>query len=213
MCRRINLLLSFIVCSILINGKSFAINEIKLNQAEKELILQGEITSREVPAEREKGRTFEAIGLIKAKLNEIYQVLVDFENYNKFMPNVSKVETSSRTDNSAILNYTLSLPLGKTKKYRVSMNFNISDDTANLKWRMIPWEGIKESETIADTTGYWLLRNFTEKKGYVIILYHVYTDPGNVPLGLGWIVDILSKNSVPDVVVKTRERVHQIHKK
>lgn len=213
MCRRINLLLPFIVCLILINGKSFAINEIRLNQTEKELILQGKTISREVPTQREKGRTFEAIGLIKAKLSEVYQVLVDFESYKRFMPNVNNVEVLHRTDSSAILNYTLSLPLGKTKKYRLSMNFDISDDTANLKWKMIPWQGLKESETIVDTTGYWLLQDFSEKKGYVIILHHVYTDPGNIPFGLGWIVDILSKNSVPDVVVKTIERVHQIYRK
>ena len=151
------------------------------------------------------------MGLVKGTVSDVYQVLVKFEDYPKFMPNVSKCEVLKRTDDTAILNYTLSLPLGKVKKYRLKMTFQNEKSGATLTWKLIEWQGLKKSETIEDTTGYWLLEDYPEKAGHIIALYHVYTDPGPISLGLGWIVDILTKNSIPDVVIKTRNRVYETY--
>jgi uncharacterized membrane protein len=171
------------------------------------------VVLREVTNGKKGAKTFEAVGLIKATVSDVYQVLVKFEDYPKFMPNVSKCEVLQKTDDTAILNYTLSLPLGKTKKYRLKMTFQNDKRRATLKWKLIEWQGLKKSETIEDTTGYWLLKAYPEKAEHIISLYHVYTDPGPIPLGLGWIVDILTKNSIPDVVIKTRNRVYETYRK
>jgi hypothetical protein len=171
------------------------------------------VVLREVTNGKKGAKTFEAVGLIKATVSDVYQVLVKFEDYPKFMPNVSKCEVLKRTDDTAILNYTLSLPLGKEKKYRLKMTFQKDKSRATLTWKLIEWQGLKKSETIEDTTGYWLLEEYPEKAGHIIALYHVCTDPGPIPLGLGWIVDILTKNSIPDVMIKTRKRVYATYRK
>ena len=184
-----------------------------LTSDEKNRLLQGEVILRDKSTKEKEGRTFEAIGLIEATVNEVYQVLTKFEDYSDFMPHVRKVEILEPDTESAKLNYTLGLPLGIIKKYRLSMTFQSDESTAMLEWKKIDWPGLKENETIKDTTGYWLVKNYPEKEGYVIAVYHLYTDPGHISWAFKWIVDILSKNSVCDVVKKTRARVYDLYKK
>ena len=212
---RIRLLLLSILVMVLTvpNEKAIAATTIELVQQERELLSKGDVVLREVTHGKKGAKTFEAVGLMKATVSDVYQVLVKFEDYPKFMPNVSKCEVLKRTDDTAILNYTLGLPLGKIKKYRLNMTFKNDKSRATLKWKLIEWKGLKKSETIQDTTGYWLLKEYPEKAEHVIALYHVYTDPGPIPRGLGWIVDILTKNSIPDVVIKTRNRVYETYRK
>ena len=87
---------------------------------------------REVTNGKKRAKTFEAVGLIKATDSDVYRVLIKFEDYPKFMPNVSKCEVLKRTDDTAILNYTLGLPLGTVKKYRLNMTFQNDKRSAIL---------------------------------------------------------------------------------
>ena len=187
------------------------IAKINIKPEEKELIEQGEVIVYEIPTIHKNGRTFKAIGLINGEVDHVYKVLQDFESYPEFMPNLDKIEVLKHDSNSAILNYTLDLPLNKVKKYRLSTDFKQENNEAVITWKLIPWPGLKESEKINDTTGYWNFSKYPHKKGYILAVYHVYTDPGPIPTGLGWIVDILTKNSVPDVVLNTRQRVEELY--
>jgi len=44
-----------------------------------------------------------------------------------------------------------------------------------------------------------------------LALYHVFTDPGEVPFGMEWIVDFLSGKSLPKAIEETRKRVAEIY--
>ena len=187
------------------------ITKIKLKPEEQNLIEQGEIIVYEVPTKHKNGRTFKAIGLINAQVDHIYKTLKDFESYPEFMPNLDKIEVLKKDSHSAVLNYTLDLPLNKVKKYRLKTNFKQDKDEAVITWKLIPWPGLQEAEKIKDTKGYWNLQNYTSKKGYVLAVYHVYTDPGPIPTGLGWIVNILTQDSVPKVVLNIRKRVQELY--
>ena len=187
-----------------------AARPIELTPQELELVAAGEIILREAPVQAKEGMTFEAIGMVKAPVEAVYDVVTDLERYPEFMPNVSKVDVLNAGDGEATVNFTLGLPLGKTKKYRVRMQYQKSGGGATVRWNLIEWPGLEKSETIDDTRGYWILER-QAGTAETLVLYHVFTDPGHVPLGLGWIVDILSKNSLPKTVLKTRDRVHEIH--
>jgi uncharacterized membrane protein len=206
------ILLIIVLSLFLTINTSQAGSQIALTDDEKESVLRGNVIVREIPDGSEAGRTFEAIGLFDALIDDIYNVIADFEKYDQFMPNIVNVRVLKENSSSAVMNYTLGLPLGKLKKYRLSMTFLKDENRATLKWKMIDWPGIKKSETINDTTGYWLLENYHGSKSGVLVLYHVYTDPGHIPWGLGWIVDFLTKRTVPNIVKNTRERVYDIRK-
>jgi hypothetical protein len=184
----------------------YASGAISLADHEKKLISRGDIVVREIGNPGKPGRTFQAIGYIDDKRSNIVGILTDYKMYPDFMPNVSRIDIIELEDNEAILNYTLELPLGKIKKYRLKLVAEEAEDQASLiRWHLLKWPGLKKSETIEDTTGFWRIE---EKAGNrSLVKYHVYTDPGPIPLGLGWIVNILTEKSVPETLLRTRERV------
>ena len=83
--------------------------------------------------------------------------------------------------------------------------------TTNVRWKKIDWPEIPDSDTIVDTRGVWVIKDFPEKKGHSIVLYKVYTDPGKIPWGFGWIVDILTGKSIYKVIKAVRERVSEVY--
>ncbi|MEJ2689173.1 MAG: SRPBCC family protein [Deltaproteobacteria bacterium] len=182
-----------------------------LSEKDQNLVSQGEIIVREVPTDAQAGRTFEAIGLIDASRATVVRVLTAYESYPEFMPNVSHIDVVDQHDNEAVLDYTLTLPLGKVKKYRLKIS--ASDPAADyslIQWHLLERPELKAEGTIKNTTGYWRVE---ERKPHCsLVLYHVYTDPGLVPLGVGWIVDVLSKNSVPQALLRTKARAEEIAK-
>lgn len=186
--------------------------EIVLSAAEKAKVEAMNVVVREIANPGKAGKTFEAIALIHGTVDEIYAVLQDRERYSEFVPNVSRVEVTDTTETLGRANFTLKLPLGKMKKYRVEYWSERKDAKLRMFWKLIPWVGpaLPESDTIVDTTGYWSIQP-SEKDSYLLVLYHVYTDPGKIPTGLGWIVDILTKDSLPDLLKATRKRIETIY--
>jgi hypothetical protein len=198
-----------LACLLFAPPQLHAAELISLDINESKLVARGEIVVREVTSIGQKGRAFEAIGFINASGNSIVKVLKDYKKYPEFMPNVSNIEIIEQGKNESQLNYTLALPMGKIKKYRLRMSERAPEKNVFiLEWRMLKWLELPAEDTIADTTGYWLIDE--KRENLSLVMYHVFTDPGPVPFGLGWIVDVLSKKSVPDVLLQTRFRVEKL---
>jgi ribosome-associated toxin RatA of RatAB toxin-antitoxin module len=199
-----------ITCMLLIPTVLNAAHFIPLDEHTKKAISQGEIVVREIDAGGKKGRTLEAVGLIKASRENIVRVLTDYKKYPEFMPNVSRIEVVEQRGNEAVLNYTLTLPLKKIKKYRLRISESeFANNISSIDWRMQKWPELKIEETISDTTGYWHIEEKSENIS--LVLYHVYTDPGPIPFGMGWIVEILSKKSIPEVLLQTKRRAEKLY--
>ncbi len=186
--------------------------KISVTPEEIVLLLDHEIIMREIEAGKSTGKTVEALGLIGAPVEEVYQLLIDFQAYPEYMPNISNILIREQNKSRAVLDYTLVLPLGKIKKYRLEMSYALELNRAEISWKMIDWPGLKEHQTIQNTVGYWRLVPSPYKHDQTLALYHVFTDPGPVPLGLGWIVDILTSNSVPSIMLRTRDRLYDMRK-
>ncbi|MCI5222952.1 MAG: hypothetical protein D3924_09830 [Candidatus Electrothrix sp. AR4] len=185
-------------------------SEIALNKQEKKIVLKNEIVVRELESADKAGRTFEAVGIINARRSTMRQILLDYKKYPEFMPNVSRIEIIQQDENSSLLTYHLTLPLGKKKKYRIRMEGSKPDaKTSLIRWRLQEWPGLKPEETIKDTNGFWRIEE--QEQGRSLVLYHVYTDPGPVPFGLGWVIDILSKDTIPEVLSKTKNRAERFN--
>jgi ribosome-associated toxin RatA of RatAB toxin-antitoxin module len=165
----------------------------------------GKTLVKEVPDEVKGYRTFLAHAVIAAPLAKIYGVLIDFAAYSDFMPNVEKVVVRAADQQGARLDYHLGLPMGVKKRYRLKMTYKIAADAAEISWQLIPWPKLSPSETIRDTSGYWRLTRLAGDK--TLVEYLVRTDPGDIPFGAGWIVDVLTKGSLPDILESTRKRV------
>jgi len=152
------------------------------------------------------GKTFVAATVMDASLQKICSAIMNYSEYPQFMPNTVNTKVIQFSEEYTMIEMTLGLPMGKTKKYRLKMESAIQPQSCRLSWKLVPWEELKPSDTIADTTGYWLLTPYSANRNMTLVKYHVYADPGPVPFGLGWIVEMMSKISLPRTLNALRER-------
>lgn len=151
------------------------------------------------------GKSFVAGTLIDAPVGKLCAIIQNYKEYPGFMPNTESVRIAETGAAHAVIEVTLKLPMGKIKKYKLRMEPKSSPDTCTVAWKLVPWPGLKTEETIADTTGQWQLAPLAGS-GKTVVKYVVYTDPGPIPFGLGWIVDSLSKDSIPQTLDALRKR-------
>lgn len=171
------------------------------------VLSESEVALHEVSTKGAPGKTFVAATLIGAPLERLCGIIQDYAGYPRFMPSVARTVVSKGADGAPLVDMTLKLPLGKTKQYRLRMSATTSAQQCRLAWKMVPTPGLKAEQTIADTTGYWLLT--PAPGGKTAVKYYVYTDPGPVPLGAGWIVDSMSRDSLPKTLEALRTRVKE----
>jgi ribosome-associated toxin RatA of RatAB toxin-antitoxin module len=151
------------------------------------------------------GKSFVAATIINAPVPELCALIQNYEGYPSFMPNMQSTKVSQSGPSFSVIDVVLKLPLGKIKKYRLRMEPKSSAESCTVAWKLVPWQGLKQEETITDTTGSWQLTP-GPATGKTTVKYTVFTDPGPIPFGAGWIVDSLSKDSIPQTLEALRKR-------
>lgn len=194
-----------------LNSGSIYADQIEFSTEEMRRIIAGDVISKEIPNNDIPGKTFQAAGLINASVSNVFQILTDYEKYNEFMPSNDSTIVLERMEQTAVIEITLGLPLKQYKKYRLSMLMEYDENIAKVKWKKIDWPGLNPKETIKDTNGFWMITAFPDKAGHVLVVYHVYTDPGPIPFVFQWIADWLAERSVPQMITVTRDRVSILH--
>lgn len=143
------------------------------------------------------GKAFTAWTLVAASVPRLCAMVQDYPSYASYMPNTKSALQVGAGEGYVLVDMTLDLPLGQEKKYRLRLEpQQPAPSQCRLDWRLVP-AGLPAGETIADTTGYWRFTPAPGDSGKTLVEYHVYADPGPVPYGFGWIVDMMSKRSLP----------------
>ncbi|KQV45277.1 MULTISPECIES: hypothetical protein [unclassified Duganella] len=158
----------------------------------------GTIHVAEAPSPGHPGKAFTAWTLAPATVPRLCAMVQDYASYPSYMPNTKSALPVGEVEGYVLVDMTLDLPLGQQKKYRLRLEQQQQPDAAQCKlaWQLIP-SGVAPADTIADTSGYWLFTPIQGESGKTLIEYHVYADPGPVPYGFGWIVEMMSKRSLP----------------
>lgn len=182
----------------------------RLFEKHKASILKGKTTVHKVGDFENNSQEYDAIGLIEGTVEQVSSLLADFKSYPKFMPNVSEITLRSSTGQAAVVDYKLGLPLGIVKRYRLNFLAKKEDAIYQLSWKKLPWPELKPKATVVDTYGQWIVEDFPGKDGHVLAYYRVYTDPGKIPFGTGWIADVLTKQSMPKMFKKIQSRVREL---
>ncbi|MCX6568930.1 MAG: hypothetical protein NT147_07785 [Candidatus Aminicenantes bacterium] len=184
-------------------------HKVALLPEERALILKDKIVLRDLPNPGRKGRTYEAIGSLQGSLDEAFAVLTNYVSYADFMPSVGAVRLCEATGPSSVVEVTLRLPLGVKKQYRLNYHWTRDDSGFELIWEKVPWPELKPSQTVVDTSGFWHVSKF--ENGGLLAVYHIYTDPGRVPLGLTGVAFRVARSKIPDGIVKLRARIFGIY--
>jgi hypothetical protein len=183
--------------------------EVALSSEERALILKGKIVLRDLPNPGRKGRSYEAVGILQGSLDEAFAVLTDFGNYADFMPSVGAAKVCDITGPCAVVEVKLHLPLGVKKQYRLRYTSTRYESEFEVAWEKIPWPELRPSQTVVDTSGFWHIRKFED--GGLLAVYHIYTDPGHVPLGLTKVAYRVARSKIPDGMAKLRDRIRSIY--
>lgn len=196
--------------SVLGNNNSELVN---LSKSDTKKLIGGEIVITESRETENTEQTYSLNALINAPIKVVYDVIVDYESYNDFMPNIENVEVTEISDSTSYMDYTILLPLNYKKYYRVRMLHKFTETEANISWKLVKYPTyIEPVKTIRNTTGYWTLSKYEDSDYTTLLEYHIYTDPGEIPFGCGWIVDFLTKQQLPNILNALRNRVSQITK-
>jgi tetratricopeptide (TPR) repeat protein len=174
-------------------------------------ITKGKIVVRQVAKLEKTKQEYEAIGLIQGTLKQVSGVLADYEGYPKFMPDVDEIAVRISPDGGIIVDHKLGLPFGFIKKYRLKFHSKNEDGRTQISFKKLPWPGLKTNQTVVDTYGQWILEDFPDKDGHVLVYYRVYTDTGQIPFGTGWLVDPLTRKSIENTFKAIRKRVKDLY--
>ena len=153
---------------------------------------------------RQDGRTFEAKMWVNVPMSHLFAVISNASQHPEFVPDLAKVTVTQVDEQHSIQEQWLDLPMGKVKRYRIEVSTEQADSVARINWQLIDWPEVPKAERIVDTQGYWQLEQ--ESPSCTKATYHVYSDPGPVPFGLGWIVDSMTEDSVPALLTAMRDR-------
>lgn len=181
-------------------GAAVAAEPIDMRKLSDSTVALADVSKPDAP-----GKSFVAATIINAPLQQLCKLLQDYEAYPAFMPSMQSTKVSQAGAAYSVIDVTLKLPMGKIKKYRLRMEPKASEQSCVLAWKLQPWAGLKQEETITDTVGAWQLTPGAGA-GKTVVKYTVYTDPGPIPFGAGWIVDSLSKDSIPQTLEALRKR-------
>ena len=162
---------------------------------------RGNVILEQIESTKGAGEHYHAYILINQKVESVFQAISHLENYPKFMPHVSNVETVHYKQLTNF-RYFIELPMGITYQYQISSAEYESPQSSWLTWKLEDWE----DNNIVDTWGQWVLSPYKDTD-LTLVKYQVYTDLGYIPFGLGWVVDFLTEYSLPDVLLNTKEYV------
>ena len=161
-----------------------------------EKIELGEIVTIKTDKKFGNAEHYQVYGIIDANIEEIFETIENFDNYAKFMPRFDYVETIKFRDGLTNYIFNIRLPMNIKYKYKIKTKKYIETSSAWLAWETVPWDG----NSINETWGQWYLEPYGNLNNQTLIQYQVYTDPGYVPFGFQWAIDILTKKSLPETV-------------
>ena len=144
------------------------------------------------------GKHFIGYIIVEASVEEVYNVIYNFQDYPQFMPYIINVDSVPETKMKNF-RYYLELPFGVKYQYQISAIKHESSAFSWVTWKLEEWE----KNNIEDTWGQWVISPYL-KTNSTLIQYQVFTDIGHVPLGLNWMVNRLTEYSLPDVLTSTK---------
>jgi len=177
----------------------------ELNDKIIEEIEQGKIITIKTNKDFGKAEHYQVYGIIDANIETVFNAVQNFDNYPEFMPRFDYVEKIENSDNINTYIFNILLPLSIKYKYKIKSKDYMGKTSAWLAWETIPWE----ENSIKETWGQWYLKPYENSDNKTLVQYQIYTDPGYIPFGFGWIVDALTKKSLPEIVENLKIWIEQ----
>lgn len=182
----------------------------ELSPKQLQSIQRGDILLKTLPAPQDNTTALNAYALVAAPPKVLLATIIDYAALPAYTPNLKQVDVLSSDASGDVVNFHLALPFGVEKRYRLRLTYappQADTDAVAMTWLIQPWDELKPEETIQFTSGYWFMQPTADQQ--TELSYHTETDPGEVPFGLGWIVDYLSHQTIIELLEHTKARAEQ----
>lgn len=147
---------------------------------------QGNVDVQLIDTKEIKG--LKAIAIIKAPPKKVWNTLLDYKNYPKFMPRVSQSIVKKKMGNIYHVYHKMDVPWPFPEMWYT--NRCVTDSKKyTFKWQML--EG-----SLKNTKGSWQLKPY--KKKWTLAIYSVEVDFG-VPLIPSWVVNRIQSRLAPGI--------------
>ena len=186
----------YIILSFLFSDSNDPYFEIfELDKKTIKSIESGDIVTVKTDKNYGDARHYQVYGIINQDISKVFDAIENFDNYPEFMPRFDYAESIEVSDSLISYIFHITLPMNIKYKYKIKMKRYKSNSYAWLAWETIPWEG----NSINETWGQWYLTPYNDNNK-TLVQYQVYTDPGYIPFGFEWIINIMSEKSLPETV-------------
>ena len=175
-----------------------------ISKQDSSKILSNEIVVNKIQT-YENGEHFCVYGIIDEPIDKVFKIISEEENYPNFMPRFTAVDYHYTDGNYSYYTFHIGLPLSIKYQYKIKITEFQSDEFAWIAWELVDWK----ENSIADTWGQWYFTPVDNNKNFTLIQYQTYIDPGYIPYGMGWIIDLLTRTSLPHIIGNSKEYIEK----
>lgn len=173
----------------------------RLDAADYEELLEGNAIRGVSGAEVHRG---EVIGMIRAPVDELAAIILDYENLGEWSPAAYDVRIIERTSSSMVVEGKTRLPWPITDRTWHNRATHGAETVGGIECFVNRWQYVPGSGNMDDTYGYWLLFPYHADPTYTVIRYVGYADPG-IALP-DFVIDWATRRALPDIIANLRER-------
>lgn len=176
--------------------------------SEEELI---ELMEGDTLRELERGEPLRAqvIGLIEAPVDELAEIIADYDNVLEWAPATREFEVIEQTgDGQFHIRGETALPVLRNRVWEMNSAYGF-EEVDGVQAFVYTWDYIEESGNINDSFGYWLVFQHPEHPEWSYVKYVVNADPGvAIPDA---IVRWATRNALPDLIRGLEERHDEVY--
>ncbi|MNX96992.1 Polyketide cyclase / dehydrase and lipid transport [compost metagenome] len=178
-------------------GPAAALPEAGLDLSAREVkaVEQGEVVVRLRNTHESTLKDVLCVGLVKATADRIWNVLIDYDRYDKIFKGILKTDTRSKEgpveDHYSLLDY----PWPMADRWVVNRITHAADR------RSITWHRV--DGTVKEVVGSWHLVPDGDE---TLVIYKVRLDPG-IPLIPAWAIDWGTQRVAPDIIHALRRQL------
>jgi ribosome-associated toxin RatA of RatAB toxin-antitoxin module len=170
----------------------------ELEQTEKDLLAKGKVIILDKSGGKPKGKVRAAI-LIRAPVEEIWDVLVDCQHAPEFVPGLKDCKVLRSEGDTETIEHEVKFSWLIPKviytfraKYQIQKQIDFKSIGGDLK----------------EVEGSWVLESIGDGN-QTILIYSVYLNPGFfIPQ---WLVNFTLRRNLPDLMKSVRDRVSEAH--
>ncbi|MDX8384796.1 MAG: hypothetical protein R8M45_12000 [Ghiorsea sp.] len=177
----------------------------KFDDEDVQMLAAEQVVLHNKTKDEQKVQHVDAFLLIHAPMQHVFALISDFKQLTDYAPHIEHITIIEQSAEHALVDYTLGLPLGIQKRYRLNLDFEHQKASKRMTWHSAAWQSPQPNERIGTTSGYWWLQQ-TAEPNITLLAYQTMTDPGDVPFGLGWVVDYLTHSSIQALLTQTKIR-------